>query len=334
MYVTRDEERLRWTSVKSPKNTEYNVVMTHWNPEQNLLYVTGSDLKDLFTDVAKVLAGEDVERISGDGVFRSRHGFRRLVLMNLGLSETQRKPVRYSMFMGSDIADQLETLPGNKQRTLTNLFGQGFIDVTDLDEDGKPLEPWPTKATLGCSTKGKIWSYATTNSFSEWVDWCEEIGRKLLNDSITREIILRNVVRPKRLSSLPEDKVPLAIAWPERFLEQSEDRIEIKIGETGISFFNCEIGISKFEPGSPIAFRVSGEDKSADFQIRIEDSVAIFEQVSGAEVSVRIGKKEKRLVEFFREDPPHIYFGDRDMMIAADLFMLRRDEETPAFRSS
>lgn len=331
VYVTRDEERLRWTSVKSPKNTEYNVVMAHWSAEQNLLYVTGSDLKDLFTDVAKVLAGEDAERISGDDVFRSLHGFRRLVLMNLGLSETQRKPVRYSMFMGSDIADQLETLPGNKQRTLTNLFGQGFVDVTDLDEDGKPLETWPTKATLGCSTKGKIWSYATTNSFSEWVDWCEEIGRKLLNDSITREIILRNVVRPKRLSSLPEDKVPLAIAWPERFLEQSEDRIEIKIGETGIPFFNCEIEISKFELGSPIAFRVSNEDRSAEFEMRIEESVAIFEQVSGAEVNVRIGKKEKRLVEFFREDPPHIYFGDGDMLIAADLFMLRREEGLPPF---
>lgn len=331
VYVTRDEERLRWTSVKSPRNTEYNVVMAHWNPDQNLLYVTGSDLKDLFTDVAKVLVGEDAERISGDDVFRSLHGFRRLVLMNLGLSETQRKPVRYSMFMGSDIAEQLETLPGNKQRTLTNLFGQGYIDVTELDEDGKPLQTWPTKATLGCSTKGKIWSYATTNSFSEWVEWCEEIGGKLLNDSITREIILRNVVRPKKLLSLPADKVPLAIAWPERFLEQSEDRIEIKIGEVGIPFFNCEIEISKFEAGSPLAFRVSNEEKSADFQMRIDESVAIFEQISGAEVIVRIGKKEKRLVDFFREDPPHIYFGDGDMLIAADLFVLRRDEGLPLF---
>lgn len=331
VYVTRDEERMRWTSVKSPKNTQYNLVMAHWSSERGLLYVTGSDLKDLFTDVATTIVGSDAERISGDDVFRALQGFRRLILMNLGLSETQRKPVRYSMFMGSDIAEQLESLPGNKNRTLTNLFGQGFIDVSVADDDGKVLETWPRKATLGCSTKGKIWSYATTNSFPEWMEWCDEIGRKLLNDTITRETILRNVVRPSRLKTLPADKVPLAIAWPERFLEQSEDRIEIKIGEEASPFFNCEIEISKFADGAPIEFEVSNQSKKANFQLRIDESVAIYEQTGGEDVTVRIGKKEKKLVDFFREDPPHIYFGDGDLLVATELFALRRDEDLPPF---
>ena len=131
--------------------------------------------------------GEDVQRISGEEVFRALHGFRRLVLMNLGLSETQRKPVRYSMFMGSDIADQLDTLPGNRSRTKTNLFGQGFIDVEDFDDNDNVVGTWPQKSTIGCSTKGKIWSYQSTNSFAEWIEWCRSLGRRLLNSSITNE---------------------------------------------------------------------------------------------------------------------------------------------------
>ncbi len=226
VFVTRDEEKLRWTTTKSPRNVEYNMVMAHWDAETSLLYINGSNLKDPHTELAKKLAGEDVAKIGGDQIFRVLQGFRRLLLMNLGLSETQRKPVRYSMFMGSDIAEQLETLPGNRTRTLTNLFGQGYIDVDDYDDQGNVVGTWPTKSTIGCSTRGKIWSYQSTNSFSEWIEWCHGVGQRLLNDGITSETILRNVVRPKTLEALPPDKVPIAIAWPERFLQESEERIE------------------------------------------------------------------------------------------------------------
>src|SRR5690606_20879100 len=122
---------------------------------------------------------------------RVLHGFRRLILTNLGLSETQRKPVRYSQFMGSDIADQLDTLPGNRSRSKTNLFGLGYVDVDITDDIGRLIGRHPAKETIGCSRKGKFWSYQTSNSFSEWIDWCQALGRKLLNASITPETILR-----------------------------------------------------------------------------------------------------------------------------------------------
>lgn len=331
IFVTRDEERLRWTSVKSPRNVEYNMVMAHWDADQNLLFINSSDLKNPHTELAKEIAGEDCERITGEQVFRSLQGFRRLILMNLGLSETQRKPVRYSMFMGSDIADQLETLPGNRTRTLTNLFGQGFIDVEDLDDEGRFIGSWPQKATLGCSTKGKIWSYQSTNSFSEWIDWCHGLGKRLLNESITHETILRNVVRPHRLPKLPSDKTPIAIAWPERFLFDNEERIEIEFGAGKVPFFNCEIEVADFSIDDCIKFRVGDDSVSSEFELRIVDGAPIYSKSAGADVVVHKGKKAWNLIEGFKEDPPHIYFADGDLLVAADLFVLRRDEDLPAF---
>jgi hypothetical protein len=331
VYVTRDEERLRWTTIKSPRNVEYNMIIAHWDAEQKVLFINSSKLHDLHGDLANLLAGNDAERISGEDVFRVLHGFRRLILMNLGLSETQRKPVRYSMFMGSDIADQLDTLPGNRSRTKTNLFGQGYIDVEDVDDDGNVINTWPTKATIGCSTKGKIWSYQTTNSFADWVEWCHGIGKRLLNNHITSETILRNVVRPQRLQSLPIDKTPIAIAWPERFLHDNEDRIEIEVEGVKRAFFNCDILLTSVSVDDAIHFRVGDDTAGAEYKLRINAGVVEYTLTSGVDAKVFRGRKEKQLLEIFKEDPPHVYFADGDLLVASELFVLRRDQALAPF---
>ena len=255
------------------------------------------------------------------------------MLTNLGLSETQRKPVRYSQFMGSDIADQLDTLPGNRSRSKTNLFGLGYVDVEDVDHSGSTVSSRASRETIGCSRKGKFWSYRTTNSFSEWIEWCHGIGRKLTNESITPETILRNVVKPKRISTLPSDKVPIGIAWPEEFLEDSEARIEFVIENRTVAFFNCDVELDEFSIADTVRFRVTSSDGTAKFVLRIGEAGAVFTQVDGPDVMVRRGRsrKEKRLVDIFHEDPPHVYFADGDVLVAPDILLLPRDENFKAY---
>ncbi|TGT44425.1 DEAD/DEAH box helicase family protein [Mesorhizobium sp. M8A.F.Ca.ET.165.01.1.1] len=333
LFVRRDEERLRWTSVKAARNVSYNLVMAHWDPDLALLFIHGSDLADLHAELAKALAGDSVQRITGEQVFRVLYGFRRLMLTSLGLSETQRKPVRYSQFMGSDIADQLDTLPGNRSRTKTNLFGLGYVDVQDLDENGSVVGIHPAKETIGCSQKGKFWSYQSSNSFSEWIDWCHDIGRKVLNDNITPETILRNVVRPRRLATLPSAKIAIGVAWPETFLDAAEDRIDLIIEGQPVPLYNCEIELDEFAITDVIKFRVSSGELSSHFELQIGASGALFRQKAGQDVQVVRGRarKEKPLVELFHEDPPHIYFADGDTLVAPDILELSKDTEFQAF---
>lgn len=335
IFVKRDEERLRWTSVRRVRDVFYNLVMAHWDANQNLLFIHGSDLADLHQNLAIALAGNDVTRITGEDVFRVLHGFRRLILTNLGLSETQRKPVRYSQFMGSDIADQLDTLPGNRSRSKTNLFGLGYVDVDITDDTGHSIGRHPAKETIGCSRKGKFWSYQTSNSFSEWIDWCQALGRKLLNTSITPETILRNVVRPKRLSTLPAGKVPIGIAWPEELLDTSEENLQLVVGGIEYPFFDCEIELDATEVTDVIDFRIVCGKAVASFAITIADSGASFRQSEGKPVLLRRGRtrKERLLTDLFQEDPPHVYFSDGDLLVAPDILMLPRDS-VPVFDPS
>lgn len=252
--------------------------------------------------------------------------------MNLGLSETQRKPVRYSQFMGSDIADPLDTLAGNRSRTKTNLFGQGYVDLEDYDESGVVVSSTPSKETIGCSAKGKIWSYQSTNSFSEWIDWCHALGSKLLNDNITSESILRKIVRPKRITSMPAEMVPIAIAWPERFLHDIEDRVFLQIGDGDPApFFNCEIELTGYAPAEPVVFRVTNGVWSAQYSLDVSSGSVNYSHLAGNAVTVIRGRKETPLIDIFREDLPHVYFADGAMLVASELFLLRRDDDFTAY---
>jgi hypothetical protein len=222
----------------------------------------------------------------------------------------------YSMFIGSDIAEQLDALPGNRNRTKTNLFGQGYTDAG--------------KTTIGCSVKGKIWSYEVTNNFGEWIDWCNAVGRKLLDETITTDGILRNLVRPRKQTTRPP-KAAIAIAWPEGLLLQAEERIEIELENRWLGFYDCDIDLSAYNTEGPILFNVTSEEISVKFQLEIDGTGAHYSQISGPPVQIRTGKKMRSLLEYFREDPPHIYFADGDMLLDNDLFVLPRDGERPAF---
>lgn len=317
IFVTRHDDRLRWSTVKEPTNIEFNLYLLHWDEDRKLLFINSSRMKELHTPVARAVGGEDVERITGETVFRSLSGYRRLVLTNLGLSETQRRPVRYANFIGSDIADQLDTLPGNRNRKKTNVFGQGFTDKG--------------KSTIGCSTKGKFWSFEVSNNLGDWMDWCKEVGTKLLDETITTEGILRKLVRPRRQTSRPA-KPAIGIAWPEGLLLMPEQRIEIEMDGGRFPFFDCDIELVDHASDQPLRFTVRAGDVAAEFEITIDERGASYTLKGGhSEATIHIGKRSWPLVDKFKEDPPHIYFADGDMLVDCELFELPRDEEREPF---
>ena len=105
---------------------------------------------------------------------------------------------------------QLET------KTKSNTFGKGYANGG--------------RVTVGCSKKGRVWSYKVAHDVSEWIDWCAEVGRKLIDPSIVpREIFLHNVLLPRRITERP-DLVPIVIEWSEEFYRSNcSTRLEFGI---------------------------------------------------------------------------------------------------------
>lgn len=306
LFVTRDEDRLRWSTVKHLVNVEWNLYLVHWDETRNLLFINSSRSGDLHEQLAKAIAGDDARRITGENLFRVLDGFKRLFLMNLGLSETQRKPIRYAMYIGSDIVDQLADA-AKRNRVKNNLFGQGYT------HEGK--------STIGCSIKGKIWSHDADNDFSKWIEWCHEVGRKLLDSSIQTDGFIRNLIKPRQIRAHP-GKPSIAVVWPEAFIDQPEERVTIFIGGDEFGFHDCTIDLDEHSDSGPLRFSVQGGDRHARFEMTIDEQGAQYVQTAGDTASVRIGGKTRELAEAFRQDPPHFYFADGDMLLADELFEL------------
>lgn len=313
IWVLRKEEKLRWTPLKQPVDTAFHLYACHWDDERNLLYVSSSDLSDLHSRLAEKVAGSDVKRIRGNQVFRVLDGYKRLILSHLGLSEAVRKPIRYSQFMGTDIAPQLTDDPANRGRMKTNLFGQGYTSAG--------------KSTIGCSMKGKIWSYESVHGFAGWIDWCKELGRKLQDSTITEDGILRRLVQPVKLDKLPAKRA-IAISWPEAILHTNDDKIDLTFGDTTVPLYDCDIRVIGQNPGSDIVMRIGNDTHFNDLTMTVDDMGAHYS--GNTDGGVRIGKKTMDLVAWFKEDPPHIYYADGNMLLASELLKLP-DDHAPAF---
>lgn len=305
IFVTRSEEQAGWTTAQHAINVIWDLHMMHWDPDRQLLYISSS-AKGPYDRLAKAVCGETARRVEGEEVFRSLHGFNRLILRNLGLTHHQGRGVRYSMYMGVDVADGLDSAK-SQSRIKNNVFATGFLD-------GIP-------ASRGCSAKGKFWSITPVRDLNDWAEWCADIGKAVNDPGITTDSVFKSAMRPRQISERPA--VPaVAIHWPESLLTQIEDRIEMSFGDQAVPFAECDIELLDHERTGPIRFAVRTDTQVAEFEIVLSEGGARYPQRSGPKTTIKVGGKVKSLSESFGEDSPQIDFGDGSLLIYSHLYAL------------
>src|SRR5690606_35162492 len=132
---------------------------------------------------------------------------------------------RFVMYVGSDVIQGIEEATASNSR-ITNLFGKGY-------ENGLP-------ATIGCSLKGRIWSYRVAEDVTDWLRWCKHIGSKLSSTGSSVQSVLKSVLRPEEMRTRPP-LVPVVIEWPDVLMERSEDTTGIELGGNTRSLLDCDI---------------------------------------------------------------------------------------------
>ena len=305
IFVTRSEEQAGWTTVQHATNVVWDLHMMHWDPDKRLLYISSS-AKGPHDRLAKTVCGDTTRRVEGEDVFRSLHGFNRLILRNLGLTHHQGRGVRYSMYMGVDVADGLDTAK-SQSRIKNNVFATGFLN-------GMP-------ASRGCSAKGKFWSISPVRDLTDWVEWCSDIGTAVNDPGITTDGVFKSAMRPRQISERPSVP-PVAVHWPESLLTQIEDRIEISFDHIAAPFAECDIELLDHQATGPLRFAVRSDAQSAEFEIVFAEGGARYPQRSGPKATIKVGGKVKTLSEAFGEDSPQIDFGDGSLLIYSHLYAL------------
>lgn len=307
LYITKETESVPWGMVKGVQNTTWHLYLAHWNSELGLLFIHSSNNGSEHVELARSLAGNDVALVRGEDVYRALHGINRLMLMNLGLSHSIGRAVRFSMFVGSDITPGLSEAHG-QNKIKSNLFGRGF-------ENGQSV-------TIGCSRKGRIWSYKIAYSLDDWVRWCGATGKKLVDTAISTDLIFKSIILPEKVERRP-DLVPLTIEWPEEFFMRGEEVVQFDFGIGGLeSLIDVDLQLSNNDPSGPIRFQVIGSHKSVEYEIKISKSGATYDPVTSSKVDVVLRGRRFPLSEVFEREIPVVRFEDGSFLAYNELFKI------------
>ncbi len=250
VLVTTRRVSVDWAQVDEIHTWGWQLYVLHWDNDRGLLFIHNSTNAGFFKNLAKAVAGEDVEQIKGPPIFRCLAGINRLKLQNVGLLEQLGRLIRYTMRAGCDVEPAMSE--AQKQKAIkANLFGQGF-------ENGH-------RSTIGCSYKGRIWSYRTTNLL-ELTNWCRAVGTKLVDESLDPEEVLRGTLVPTYISKRPQ-KAPIGVDWPVIFYKEPEQAFSFQIEGQTIYLHESDITLVDPSEDGPLTFAITSSSVRAEFEL-------------------------------------------------------------------
>jgi superfamily II DNA or RNA helicase len=314
VIVTTRRVSVDWAQIDEIHNWDWQLYVLHWHSARGLLFIHNSSNSGFFKSLAKAVAGEDVQQINGPKIFRCMAGINRLKLQNVGLLEQLGRLIRYTMRAGSDVEPVMSE--AQKQKAIkANIFGQGF-------ENGQ-------RSSIGCSYKGRIWSYRTTNLL-QLTTWCRAVGERLLNDALDPEEVLRGTLVPELVSKRPE-KIPIAVEWPDVFYKEPEQVFAFTINGTEIYRHDCDITLVDPAVTGPLKFAIVSSSQTAAFQLTLNGndeapdySITVSE---GAGALIKYRGKTTAVREFLEEEPPTFWFADGSSLTGIEYVKLRRQPE-------
>lgn len=312
-FVTKDATPVRWGDIKTVEEVVFDLYVLYWDPERRLLYINSSNNMSVHQELAEAVCGEGTERIRGENIYRVMANVDRLVPTNVGVLDVRSRARRFSMHVGADVSEGFPVAEA-QTKTKTNIFAYGF-------EDGK-------RVSVGGSLKGRVWSYRVAPSLKHWIDWCNHVGGKLVDESLSVDEIMRHFIRPKEVRERPA-LVVLGLEWPwDLFLSTSEE-VRVEHGGKDWPIIDVDLKVASFDTTGPVRFKVATPEWALDYEVRFGDAKLEFVPLGGdARVTAR-GTVEPLSV--FLERKGLNFHLEREAMIVPPGILLQPDRTIQAF---
>lgn len=300
--IYADTNDLDWVNYKEIYELQWNLMVLYYDTRKKLLYIHSSDKSSLYKDVAMSVLGNNAILLNELNVFKVFHNISRISLQNVGLKEWLNKHIRFRMLTGTDIEEALSSTAQSKaQRAF--VFGTGY-------DAG-------IKISLGCSYKGRIWSYARGN-LKEYIKWCDVIGKKIIDPTIDPNQILKDTLVPKFIDAVP-NKFPVCIDWDESYYDFSDTKKGVDIDGIYINAIDLELEVDSTQQGK-ILFSLVTPIKTIQYEQKIiqstdpisreQSSDFSIVQLSSELVEIVIGTKKLSFVNYLMDNVPIIWFAD------------------------
>lgn len=305
VIITASKTEVEWVNYKEVFGLDWKLTVLYYNENLDLLFIHSSDKSSLYGDLANAILYDNSKLINQLQIFRSFHDVNRVSLQNVGLKEFLNRKIRFTMRVGTDIQDAL-SIAEQQRGEKAFVFGSGY-------ENGE-------KITIGCSYKGRVWSYLR-NDLRGFVDWCNNLGKKLINELIDPNQVLRDTLIPEIIVDIPQLN-PTHIDWDDNFYDYPESKIYIDInGEFNSAY--CSIKISNSSNIGSIEFEIITPNGSSRFKKELFTDVdsegnqfANFKITKLDRVSskIRIASKTYTLIQYLNLSPPVVWFADGSVL--------------------
>ncbi|GHT34683.1 hypothetical protein FACS189434_11270 [Bacteroidia bacterium] len=309
-----------WGDFETVQNLEWHMIVVFWDfrPNINRVFINTS-IKGLKSKaLVESIFDERVVKIDGMNVFRVFHNVKRLSLYNVGARKGIGRDVTFQSYFGKDVQDGITLL---EQGTLikNNIFGVGH-------KDGEKL-------SLGCSVKGKIWSYQRGN-LNELTSWCKDVGKVLEDDTIDPNTVLKNTLKVQRISQRP-NKMPIAIDWNPDMYMYPENKYGITVNDKRYDLSDSELIVVERTLNESLRFSFDTKDCKIIFELelgkRIIDGQTDFfhkiHKITNIDVFISFGNVTQKLEDFFQTSTPIIWFADESQLFQNNYVELREDVE-------
>lgn len=312
-YVTKNVEPVQWGELRTVEEVSYELFVLYWDKTNSLLYINCSNTGSHYESLAKAVGGDSVTLIRGETIYRVMADMTRLVPTNVGVLDIRNRGRRFSMYVGADVTDGFPTAEA-QTKTQTNIFAYGY-------EDGM-------RVSIGASLKGRVWSFRVASTIKQWVNWCNHIGAKLINDGISIDSVMRGFIRPEIVEDRPQ-LVPLALEWPWQIYASLTEELKVDNEESSCPLVDTELRLNSHTDSGNIAFSIITHEWSAEYELTFGPDGLNYNAI-GPEVVVTNRRSRVAMSVFLKTYGLTILFED-DVTVVHPGLLLRPNRNIAPF---
>jgi superfamily II DNA or RNA helicase len=310
--VVENRSSVRWGDLRTIEEINYELYVLYFDSKRRLLYINHSANEGLFEELAVAVAGPGVERFNGSSVYRVMADIQRLVPTNVGVLDVHDQFRRFSMHVGSDVtASFSQAEAGTKSKT--NISGGGYREGEHVN--------------ISASIKGRIWSHNTAPSLKHWCDWCDGIGTKLLDSSISIDDVIGQFILPENMTDRPES-VLLALEWPWATRLLQADNLQLALAEKSYPLVSVDLVPDTSSTTGPFRFTAHTEAWSVTYEASFVKSKLQYRSVGSDDLLVRTVRSERPFSEWLNEHGLLLIL-DGDRVIEGNLLYRAKFDKPP-----
>lgn len=314
-FVLEHDRQPPWGDIPGLIQRTYELVVMYFDQGRRLLYIHGSEKNGNYGDLAEAVLG-DSKAIKGLKTFRVLAGVDRPIPTNVGLLDARDHFNRFSMHVGSDVVEALDTADRHG-KTQTHISTTGFADGE--------------RNTISAALSGRFWSTRQAPNLHAWVRWCDQQGAKLVDDSIDLQRVFEGFILPVDLTERPPH-VLIGLEWPWQIVGGLTPGVDVRHAGTVHSLLDIDFEVDDYGTDGPFRFSLVTADWRLPYTAEFGADGLMYAPVDAdAQVASRPG--EIPLRTWVNKNKPTLFLeGDR-MITPADRLLQPRTDLHPFDRS-